>query len=470
VTELYGDREPADRCDALLALAGAQNLTGDAEGANESFARAAALARTMADPERLATAALRSGPLSYIGIVGADPEQVLLLEEARSALPPEDSTLRVMVTARLGLVMVYADGVPGPGVLPEALALSTEAAAMARRVGDRVALGYALNARLHAMWGIDPAPERMAVSTELGQIADDVGDEILALHGHLWRVRELLAQGDVDAVQGEIGRFEGRERGPRHPLSSSFTTNVRAMMALVNGDFDEGERLALRAMDLDHAYNEMALSFYGALLAWTWWQQDRLPELEGGFRQVIDQAPSDYPVVRSALALLYSESGLREEGLAELDHLAGLGWDSVANDQTEGVSLALTAAACGALGHGVYAAALYEHLRPYAGTAMVIRAPAAACTGPADQYLGLLALAMGDHALAEVHFEAALRLAKRMRSAPFTAVAELELARTLRQGGRDADLERIASLLRNAEEAARKMGLTRIARMAAELS
>jgi len=96
----------------------------------------------------------------------------------------------------------------------------------------------------------------------------------------------------------------------------------------------------------------------------------------------------------------------------------------------------------------------------------VIRAPAAACVGPADQYLGFLATAIGDLALAEVHFEAALRLARRMRSVPFVAAAELELARVLRRRGRED--EQVAVLLRNAEEAAVRMGLRRMAARAAD--
>jgi tetratricopeptide (TPR) repeat protein len=338
----------------------------------------------------------------------------------------------------LGLVSVYNIGVPEPGVLKRALALSTEAVAMARRLGDRNALGYALNARFHALWGIDPAPERLAVGTELGQIADDVGDELLALHGHMWRVRELLAQGDVDAVNDEVRRFEGRDNGPRHPLASSYACNVRAMMALVNGDFAEGERLAPIAMELAAGYNDLSLSFYGALMAWTWWQRAELSGLESVFQQVIDQAPADFPVVAAALALLYVEEGQMEKASAELEKLAELGWQTVADDQTEGVSLALTAAVCGAVGAKGYAAALYEHMRPYAGTAIVIRAPAAACYGPADQYLGLLASAMGDLALAEVHFEASLRLARRMRSEPFIAASPSRPGRRRRAGGPSA--------------------------------
>jgi hypothetical protein len=77
----------------------------------------------------------------------------------------------------------------------------------------------------------------------------------------------------------------------------------------------------------------------------------------------------------------------------------------------------------------------------------------------------MLATAMGDLALAEVHFEAALRLARRMRSAPFVAAAELELALVLRHRGRGE--EHVAVLLRHAEEAAVQMGLRRIASRAA---
>jgi tetratricopeptide (TPR) repeat protein len=469
VSEQYGDQDRSARCDALIALAEAQNRAGDTASANSNFERAAAFARDIADAERLATAALRAGPLSYMGIVGGNAEQVRLLEEARSMLPDVDSHLRAMVSARLGLIMVYAAAVPGPGVLKRALALNTEAVSMARRLGDRSALGYALNGRMHALWGIERAPERLATGTELEEIAVDVGDDLLALHGHMWRVRELLAQGDVDAVNAEVERFAAAHgTGPVHPLLRSYSYNVEAMMALVDGDFEKADRLGPLAMEAAAGYNELALSFYGALMMWTWWQRGELTALGSVFSDVIAQTPPDHPAMRAALALVHAEAGEPEAALRELDALAELGWAAVTDDQTEGVSLATTAAACGAIGTPAadHATHIYEHLRPYAGTAVVIRAPAAACVGPADQYLGLLATAVGDLALAEVHFEAALRLDRRMRSAPFVAAAELELALVLRHRGRGED-EQVAVLLRNAEEAAVRMGLRRMAARAA---
>ena len=470
VAEKFGDADPSARCDALIALAEAQNRAGDAGQASANFARAAALARSIGDPERLATTALRAGPLSYLGIVGAHEEQRELLEEALAVLPGADSHLRARITAQLGLVTVASAGVPGPGVLERGLALNTEAVAMARRLGDRVALGHALRARMHVLWGIDPAAERLAAGTELGEIADDVGDQFLALHGHMWRIRELLAQGDVDAVHEEQARFEARNTGPVHPLEASYSLNAGAMMALIAGEMEQAEWMARRSMEVAAGYNDMAGSFHGALMTWTWWQRGELTALEPLFRDVVARPLLDYPIIGAVLALIHAEAGDSDQAMKDLEALADIGWEVVAKDQTEGVSLALAAAACGALGGRSrdHAAKIYEQMRPYAGTVFVIRAPAAGCDGPADHYLGLLAAASGDLALAEVHFEAALRLAHRMGSPPFEAAAEVELARTLRQRGREGEGERIAVLLRSAEETAIRLGLHRLSQMAAD--
>ena len=468
MTEQFGPSDPATRCDALLALAEAQNRAGEVALADINFERAAALARDTGDAERLAAVALRAGPVSYLGIVRANEEQVRLLEEAQAVLPDgEDTHLRAMVTARLGLVVCGRD-VPDRETLARALVLSNDAVAMARRLGDRVALGYALNARMHALWGIEPAPERLATGKELGEIADDIGDELLAFHGHMWRIRELLAQGDVDEVTEEISRFQARDTGPVHPLEASYAINVTAMMAFLEGDFETAEELGQRALEVAEGYNELALSFYGALMLWTWWQRGVLAAYDGVFRQVVAQA-GEHPTVSAVVALVHAEGGDTAASLSQLHSLAALGWENVADDQSEGVSLAMAAAACSALGAAAqgFARPLYEVMRPYAGTAVVVRAPAAACVGPADHYLGLLAGTMGDLALAEVHHEAALRLARRMGSPPFVAAAETELARTLRQRRTTADEERVAGLLRTAEEAARAMGLHRLAQRAA---
>ena len=47
-------------------------------------------------------------------------------------------------------------------------------------------------------------------------------------------------------------------------------------MALLAGDFEAAEQLGQRAMEVAEGYNELALSFYGALMMWTWWQRGDL--------------------------------------------------------------------------------------------------------------------------------------------------------------------------------------------------
>ena len=280
-----------------------------------------------------------------------------------------------MVTARLGLVIVYRTTCRLPGIF---VARSPSVTRRWRWPGDWGTVsrsGYALNARMHALWDVGAAPERLATGTELGEIADDIGDELLAVHGHMWRIRELLAQGHVDSVNEEIARFRARDSGPVHPLEASYAFNVMAMMALLEGQFERAEQLGQHALEVSEGHNELALSFYGALMLWTWWQRGDLTGPGRLFREVVAQTPTEYHTVPAALALVHAEAGDVEASLVQLRSLAELGWENVADDQTEGVSLAMAAAACGMLGAlaSDFASPLHEAMRRYAGTVIVVR-------------------------------------------------------------------------------------------------
>ena len=109
-------RRPLGRCDALIALAEAQNRAGDAAQASANFARAAVLARSIGDPERLATTALRAGPAELPRASWAPTRSRWSCWKRRvPRCPNEDSHLRARITAQLGLVTVAAAGVPAPG-------------------------------------------------------------------------------------------------------------------------------------------------------------------------------------------------------------------------------------------------------------------------------------------------------------------------------------------------------------------
>jgi DNA-binding SARP family transcriptional activator len=459
VLDRMGSNSPTARCDALLALGEAQNKAGDT-AANRTFDEAVALARANGDIERLARAALRSGPQFYVGAADPDPRLVRLLEEVRAALGPDPSVLLATVTARLALNMVYN------GRRAEAVDVSADAVDMARRLGDSVALGYALNARLHTLWGIEFADERLAAGTALCALADESGDDLLALHGHLSLLREFLAPGDMDLVRAERDRFARRQGGPLHPVGRAYAINLEAMFAMLGGDVARGEELTTAAMN-EAPGQDMMLAFYAIQLLWVWWQRDQFPPLEGAIRAMGDTAPS-YGMVRATLALVCAERGGIGDALAELTELTEGDAPVLTYDETDGVAMAMASAAAELTGAHDEAITVYRHLEPYAGTAIVVRAPADAYFGPADYYLGLLGMALGDPVLAIDHFEAALALGERMGAVLHVAAAQAELARALVRSGDDGAV-RARELARAAIERAAPQGLTRIVRRAQEV-
>jgi predicted ATPase len=133
-----GVLEPRDpdgerlRCDLLLAMGDAQRRAGDARY-RETVANAAAVARALGDGERLVLAALTSARLGgYMASASVvDEGLIALYEEAAGALGEADSLLRARLLGQLAVELVYTPQ------RERRDALTGEAVAIARRLGDR---------------------------------------------------------------------------------------------------------------------------------------------------------------------------------------------------------------------------------------------------------------------------------------------------------------------------------------------
>ena len=113
-----------------------------------------------APPTCSARAALGFGGIGRERI-SADHDWIALLEEALVALGDRDSTLRARVQACLAMALYWSDS-------PERRdALSRDAVAMARRLGDTATLAFALDFRLKAVWGPGGVEERLATADEI---------------------------------------------------------------------------------------------------------------------------------------------------------------------------------------------------------------------------------------------------------------------------------------------------------------
>jgi DNA-binding NarL/FixJ family response regulator len=97
-------------------------------------------------------------------------------------------------------------------------------------------------------------------------------------------------------------------------------------------------------------------------------------------------------------------------------------------------------------------------LEPHAGTTVLV-GHGVACYGAADRYLGMLAATLGDWEVAEMRFEAAIELNRRMGAATWVAHTAYEHGRMLVARGRAEDAGRAALMLTEAAELAERIGM-----------
>ncbi|HTE63439.1 MAG TPA: AAA family ATPase, partial [Solirubrobacteraceae bacterium] len=441
--ELAGAPDDRLRCELLLALGSSQERAGS-PAPRSTFSAAAATARALGDPALLGRAALGyAGRWSQLGRVEEDVAAVL--QEALAALGGEETPLRARLLARLALELYYA------GDPRRRLALSEEAVALARRLGDPLTLATCLDARHYALWRPETVHERMEVAAELRRIAETVGDHELELEGAGWTVVDLLELGDVAGADIQIAAASRLAATLHRPLYGWWTSLFRCTRAQIDGRFDEAERLAKETLEIgQRGQAENAVHVFAQAMFNIRREQGRLSEVEESVHGFIAMYPA-LPAWRCARALLHLELGREEEARAEFESLAQAGFEALPHDAQWLIAITLLAEVCSRLRDAPRAAELYELLVPYAGRNVIV-GRAATCNGSASRPLGNLAATQGQWARAERHFADALAMHEAMGARPLlartqVAWAEMELAR----GRVECALERLAEAIVTAD-------------------
>lgn len=106
-----------------------------------------------------------------------DQRQLDLLQEALDALGEEDSTLRARILARLSVAASFVR------TADQRSELSREAIDIARRIGDREALAYALSSSCDATAGPAHTEERVTLATEMVEIGQETANREMELLG-----------------------------------------------------------------------------------------------------------------------------------------------------------------------------------------------------------------------------------------------------------------------------------------------
>jgi class 3 adenylate cyclase/tetratricopeptide (TPR) repeat protein len=444
------------RCDLLLGLGEARRRAGDVMGSKNAFADAGAVARTLGDAERLARAAVGN----FRGHVLANPawhEGVIeLLDDALAALPDDDSPLRSRVLAAMALELYFT---PRQEVGAE---VSAEAIAMARKLADDDALGFALVCAHTALSDPGHLDDRLRLSTELVEVGERVGNAEFALIGHVHRACDLLEVARVDEARREAEACAYLVDLLGQPINRYFVSWLQSTLALLEGRFDDAEQLAREALEIgvaaEHPDAHVVFATQAVVLGL---QRGDLSHLVPIAEQLRDEF-SELTSWPAAVTLVMTLGG-REAEARELLHECTADIDAIAFSATWfGAMVALTEVAR-MLDEPTCAPLIYERLAPFADRIAVVSLNLSE-VGPIHRPLGVLAGLMADYPRAEAHFEAALATAAAIGAPPHTARTQVDYARMLLQRGGDGDAAQAAARLEAAGPTARALGMEGLVR------
>jgi tetratricopeptide (TPR) repeat protein len=451
--------DAAARCALLVDLADAHQCAGKPDDARTGYLEAIDLARKLrsrgdahARPS-LARAALGlERTWGSSGIV--DSTYIQLLEEALAGLEG-DSALRARILARTAVAYYWSNEVERRDDL------SREAVEIVRRLGDRESLGHVLYARHFAIWSPARIDEGLAIAEELVALGEQQREGELRQIGRFWRFRDLFELGDIAGARRDIAEYTRIADEIRQPFFQSTGTMAAALFAMIEGRFDEGERLAHGALDLARrGSSPNAEQFFGIQMLTLMRLRGQEGVLCEPVRQFVERLPG-IPAWRAALASIYAALGRESDTRRELELIAARNFEDLPVDTNYLVGGAMLAETCAFLGDATRAQALYEMMRPYA-TRNIAIANCAGYLGVVSHYLGILATVLERSDEADAWFAAALARYEAMNARPFVARALIDRGTAAVRRCADGRLEDQATTIATGLEMARELGMSRL--------
>jgi predicted ATPase/DNA-binding winged helix-turn-helix (wHTH) protein len=439
------------RCPLLLALARSQLRAGEVGRAVDTARRAAALARGIGRPDRMAEAALLFA--DYVLADSSEPKA--LFQEALAALGPEHEALRGRSLAALAGALWYE------GQIERRLALAEEALAIARRLESPSDLVIALLAKRHVLMAPEQLAERLRLVDQALREAHRRSNHAQRAQVLSWRAGDLMESGDRAAAERDVTELEEIARASHLRRYLDHPSRWRALLAMMEGRFEEAEKwIAESARWRQRANFQNAESYaliQGALLMR---ERGRQTELAAIVRNApwLDEYRTRVPTVRATIALVELEGGHPGAARRVLHDVAADDYAALASDPDLLCTASWLAEICARLGASAEADALYERLAPW--RERVAGVYAITCRGSMARYLGLLATTAGRHEEAAACFDAALEGNRAIGASLYEAWTQWEYARLLGSRGQCGPAETLA---KEARVTADRLGLHKLA-------
>ena len=447
-----------DRAVLLVDLATAEFRAGRFAHSLRHAAAASDAAAAAGRGDLLAAAALA---VHDVGAPGFAATVTRLCERALAA-PAADRSPAL----RSRLLAQAASALADVGRLARATELSTESLRLAERDGDPEAVLDAVRARMKTSPDVLPLAERMRLGRLAVEHAAGTGQPLIALWGHKWRIDAALEAGDMATVHEELDEVAALAATTRLPLVRWHDLRLRASVAALYGRFAEALELNEQArvlgvtelsQDLSAAGMSGAFVMQHALMTGdlSSWSDDMFVMLD---------AADDVPIVLVSRALVTLLRTGRDAAVPQYEELRRrLSEPDFA--ASSGVPTNLVPLV-EAYGDAATAQVLADLIAPHplaAGGAGVY------CCGSLAVVLGRLAVVRGRLDEAVDRFEEALAVDQRTGARPAVVHDRVGLAGALLDRAAPGDAPRATSLLRQAMEEGRRLGMPGPVRTAAAL-
>ncbi|NOD92611.1 AAA family ATPase [Ruegeria sp. HKCCD4884] len=220
--------------------------------------------------------------------------------------------------------------------------------------------------------------------------------------------------------------------------------HARAMVAIMDGDFEQAEKHATEAVKIGRkTHGEHVEGVFGVQMFTIRREQNRLHEVAPVIKQLMTDSPEDISW-KPGFGLIAAELGYKEPAERILNEMAANGFD-LPPDAMYSTTLSYLADICVAIQHQEHAKTLYRMLAPYEELTITAGATTV-CTGAAARRLGSLGTVLKDWDAAEKMFQKAIEIDTRMKCPPWVAHSKAAYATALRQRGRPADVEQAFQL------------------------
>lgn len=401
-------------------------MAGQLAQAVHYFDRAAEIARKLKAHDAVAEAV---GAACFVlrGTIMFDRVRHQQIREALRMLPEGDSLMKA------ALIAVSTLGELPHDALLRRRAAAQQGIAMARRLGEPIALAQALSSSHLALWGTAHPDELAVIANELVAVAREIADSETLLDALIWRISDSFERGDAERMDVDATEYLSLLDGHHSGWHRYMAAIVQCMQESCLGNFARADALSLRAAELGEQQREpSARSFYAVRQLFRW--LDGRVECSEGCEL---DPPAQLPTAYHALWLLaWVRCGRERQARTALGIARTRGFENIPLSPLRRPTLAVYALCACELDDSDRAEALYQALLEYDGQHIVLQP--GVYIGPTAYFLGMLAARLDRASSAAQHFESALLACETMRSRSGLWRVQQGYARMLIQSARPA--------------------------------